>query len=57
MAEQKDDPRFEEIQREIDETRARLPKDPGLGVPDPDIVPWRTRTSPTRPSDPLPLPV
>ena len=39
MPEQKDDPRFEEIQREIDETRARLPKDPGLGVPDPDIVP------------------
>ena len=39
MTEHEDDPRFDEIQREIDEVRARLPKDPGLGIPDPDIQP------------------
>ena len=38
-AEQQDDPRFEEIQEEIDEVRARVPKNPGMGVPDPDIQP------------------
>ena len=38
-AEQQDDPRFEEIQEEIDEVRARVPKNPGMGVPDPDVDP------------------
>ena len=38
-AEQQDDPRFEEIQEEIDEVRSRVPKNPGMGVPDPDVQP------------------
>jgi hypothetical protein len=34
-----DDPRLDEIQEEIDEVRARVPKNPAMGVPDPDIDP------------------
>lgn len=34
-----EDPRFEEIQEEVDEVRARIPKNPGLDVPDPDVQP------------------
>ena len=33
------DPRFEEIQEEVDEVRSRIPKNPGMSVPDPDIHP------------------
>lgn len=41
MADEKtqDDPRFEEIQEEVDAIRRRLPDNPGLGIPDPDIKP------------------
>ena len=34
-----EDPRLQEIQDEVDEVRARLPKNPGLGIPDPDVEP------------------
>ena len=34
-----DDPRFEEIQEEVDAIRRRLPDNPGLGIPDPDVEP------------------
>lgn len=40
MAEKhEDDPRFEEIQEEVDEIRRRIPHNPGLGIPDPDVRP------------------
>ena len=35
----KDDPRFEEIQEEVDAIRRRLPHNPGLHIPDPDAHP------------------
>lgn len=34
-----DDPRLEEIQDEVDEVRARIPKNPGMTEPDPDVRP------------------
>ena len=34
-----EDPRLEEIQEDVDEIRARIPKNPGLDVPDPDVKP------------------
>lgn len=33
------DPRLDEIQEEIDQVRKRLPDNPGLDVPDPDVRP------------------
>lgn len=32
-----EDPRLEEIQEDVDEIRARIPKNPGFDVPDPDV--------------------
>lgn len=34
-----EDPRLEEVQEDVDEIRARIPKNPGLDVPDPDVQP------------------
>ncbi len=34
-----EDPRLEEIQEDVDEIRARIPKNPGMDVPDPDVQP------------------
>jgi hypothetical protein len=36
---EQDDPRLEEIQDEVDEIRRRLPDNPGLDIPDPDVRP------------------
>ena len=33
------DERLEQIQDDIDEVRARIPKNPGMTVPDPDVKP------------------
>lgn len=33
------DPRLEDIGDEVDEIRRRLPDNPGLDVPDPDVQP------------------
>lgn len=39
MAENETDPRLEEVQEDIDAVRKRLPDNPGLDVPDPDLKP------------------
>ena len=39
MAEESTDPRLEDVQERVDEIRDRLPKDPGMTVPDPDVQP------------------
>lgn len=43
------DPRLEEIQDEVDEVRARIPKNPGMGVPDPDVQPVMGEDEDTNP--------
>ncbi len=43
------DPRLEEIQEDVDEIRARLPKNPGLGIPDPDVEPVMGEDEDTNP--------
>jgi hypothetical protein len=43
------DPRLEEIQDEVDEIRARVPKNPGMGVPDPDVKPIMPEEEDTNP--------
>ncbi len=43
------DPRFEEIQQRIDEIRNRLPKEPGMGIPDPDVHPIMPAEEDTNP--------
>jgi hypothetical protein len=50
MAEkQNDDDRLDEIQEDIDEIRDRIPKNPGLGVPDPDVQPVMPPEADTNP--------
>jgi hypothetical protein len=50
MAEkQNEDDRLEEIQDDIDEIRDRIPKNPGLGVPDPDVQPVMPPEADTNP--------
>ena len=43
------DPRLDEIQDEVDEIRERVPKNPGMGVPDPDIEPIMPEDEDTNP--------
>lgn len=33
------DPRLDDVQERVDEIRDRLPKEPGMTVPDPDVKP------------------
>jgi hypothetical protein len=39
MPDEDPDPRLDELQEEIDTIRRRLPDEPGLDIPDPDIDP------------------
>ncbi len=39
MATNETDPRLDELQDDIDAVRKRLPDNPGLDVPDPDVKP------------------
>ena len=43
------DPRLEDIQDDVDEIRERVPKNPGMGVPDPDVQPLIPEESDTNP--------
>ena len=43
------DPRLEEIQEDVDEVRARIPKNPGMDVPDPDVKPIMPEEEDTNP--------
>jgi hypothetical protein len=43
------DERLDRVQDEVDEIRARIPKNPGMGVPDPDIEPVMGEDEDTNP--------
>jgi hypothetical protein len=43
------DDRLEELQDDIDEIRDRIPENPGLGVPDPDVQPVMPPEADTNP--------
>ena len=43
------DDRLDEVQEDIDEVRARLGKNPGMAVPDPDVDPVMGRDADTNP--------
>ncbi|WP_436792578.1 hypothetical protein [Actinospongicola halichondriae] len=39
MSNESEDPRLEDLDEEIDAIRRRLPDNPGLDIPDPDVHP------------------
>ena len=51
--ETQDDPRFEEIQEQIDAVRRRLPDNPGLDIPDPDVMPVMPPENRDEPAAPM----